>query len=337
VTDELPAHILDQAVNWAVKLRSGQAGARDRQACETWRKENRLHEAAWQALNAIDQEFGKIPEALGGLARKTLEGTPDELHRIKARRRVVKSLFLGTLALGLGYGLWQSPFLRPKPVLHKTYVTAIGQRRTLSLLDGSRLFLNTGSGIRVDFTREKRKISLTSGEVFVETGKDRDGAGGRRPFWVVAGEDGFEAIGTRFNVRKTDAGTQIHVARGQVNIHPGQNPMVPVRAGQTFVVSSRPGGVPTAQHDPALDPGAWVRGTLVVRKMPLFKFARELSRYHSGPIDCDPSAANLTLSGVFQLRGGEDPARILAALTQTLDVVVEKRGRTGYRIRKKKN
>lgn len=339
MTDELPPHILDQAIDWAVRLGSGQAGRGDRRALETWRREDDLHEAAWQALNAIEREFDKIPEALSGLARQTLEETPDELVRIKGRRRMVKTLFWGTLCLGLGAGLWQLPFFRPKPVLHQAHATPKGRRRTLCLPDDSRIVLNTDSRIRVDFSREKREICLTSGEVFVETGKDGNGAGGKRPFWVVSGKDRFEAVGTRFNLRRSDEGTQVHVIQGQVNIHPGQGPdgMVPVPAGQTFMVGSRPGAVPKAQPRPALDPGAWVNGTLVVKKMPLDRFARELSRYHSGPIDCGPFASDLTISGVFQLRGGEDPVRILAALTQTLDVVVEKRGETGYRIRKKKS
>ncbi len=98
MADRLPGHILDQAVDWAVKLESGQADHRDREACRAWRMEDSRHEAAWQSLGLIDREFEQIPQNLAGLAHSTLEKTPEQLNRLKARRRVVKALIMGAFA-----------------------------------------------------------------------------------------------------------------------------------------------------------------------------------------------------------------------------------------------
>ena len=338
MTDNLPDHILDQAVDWAVKLGSEQADRRDREACRAWRMKDSRHEAAWQAMGAIDREFEQIPQELAGLARSTLEKTPEQLSRLKARRRVVKTLVLGTLCLGMGYGLCHFPFLRPKGQVHQAHATAKGQRRTISLPDQSRIVLNTDSQIQIDFSRDKREIQLASGEIFVETGTDTKGQGIRRPFWVASPDARFEAVGTRFNLRRLPEGTQIYVAQGQVNIHPLKYPenIVPVLAGQTFLVGSGPDATPRAQHQPVLEPGAWVKGTLVVKNISLDRFARELSRYHKGPIHCDPDAADLAISGVFQLKGEKETQQVLTALSHTLDLRIEKEGQAGYRIRTKK-
>ena len=339
MTERLPDHILDQAVHWAVKLESGQGGRRDWEACRVWRMKDSRHEAAWQALGGIDREFEQIPQDLAGFARSTLEQTPEQMSRLKARRRVVKVLVLGTLCLGLGYGLRQSPFFRPKRQINQPHVTAKGQRRIISLPDESRIFLNTASQISIHFSRAVREIQFTSGEIFVETGMDSQGQGGKRPFWVTSPDGRFEAVGTRFNLRRSQEGTQVYVAQGQVNIHPLGKPerIVSVLAGQIFLVGSGPGQGPKAQHHAVLAPGAWVKGTLVVKNMSLARFARELSRYHKSPILCDPTAANLFISGVFQLKTENDPVQVLSVLSQTLDVTVEREGKSGYRIRKKNN
>ncbi|WP_320040268.1 FecR domain-containing protein [uncultured Desulfobacter sp.] len=337
MTDRLPDHILNQAIAWAVKLESGQADHRDREACRAWRMEDDRHETAWQAIGVIDREFEQIPQNLAGLAHSTLEKAPEQLSRLKARRRVVKTIILGGLCIGLGYGIRQLPFLRPKRQIRQPHVTLKGQRRTICLPDDSRIFLNTASQIYILFSRDVREIQLTSGEIFVETGMDSEGLGSKRPFWVASPDARFEAVGTRFNLRRSKTGTQVYVAQGQVNIHPlkKSEKTVQVLAGQTFMVDAGPDQGPRAEHQPVLEPGAWVKGTLVVKNMSLARFAIELSRYHNGTIRCEPDAANFAISGVFQLKKENDPVRILSVLSQTLNVTVEKEGKTGYRIRKK--
>ncbi|MCG8552749.1 MAG: hypothetical protein MI799_20280 [Desulfobacterales bacterium] len=76
----------------------------------------------------------------------------------------------------------------------------------------------------------------------METGKDLQGLGSKRPFWVASPDAGFEAVGTRVSLRCSKAGTLIYVAQGLVNIHPLKEPdnIVPVPAGQTFMAGSGP-------------------------------------------------------------------------------------------------
>ncbi len=331
---ELPPHIVDQAVDWAVKLGSGQAEPGVQDACDAWRREDPCHETAWQALGSIDQEFKKIPQSMAELACQTLVQAPDQMRKLKARRGVVKALFFAVLVMGLGYALGFQTFLRSKPVIYQVHTTLKGQRQTIFLPDNSCIILNTASRVQINYSSQKREIHLGSGEIFIETGRDQKGIGPKRPFWISSGNIWFEAVGTRFNLRMSEKSTQLYVSQGQVNIYLNNSPKpaVQVQAGQTFEVGEKSGAMPVELRHPVLVPGAWVKGMVMARKMPLNAFAGELSRYIPGRIDTDASAADLTISGVFQIKTSKDTAKILAALSQTLPVEIKKEGKERYTI-----
>lgn len=332
---KLPQHIIDQAVEWAVKLGAGQANLSTQKAFEAWRRQDQRHEAAWQAVGHIDREFEKIPESMAELAGQTLEQTQEQMQKFKARRYGIKALVLAVLVIGIGYGAVRyHTFLSSKPVLYQAHTTLKGRRQTVSLPDDSRIILNTATRVEVDYSAQKREIHLQSGEIFIETGKDRKGMGPKRPFWVESKDARFQAVGTGFNVRILKNGTRLYVSEGRVDIHlkHASGGAVPVKAGQTFLVKKDAGQMPVELKHPELEPACWVKGTLAVRQMPLDKFAVELSRYIPGRIDTDPCAAGLAISGVFQIKQGKDAAKIIDALSQTLPVEVKKEGDHRYTI-----
>lgn len=75
------------------------------------------------------------------------------------------------------------------------YATAIGQQRTVTLPDGSIVYLNTNSQIRIDYSAQYRNILLLQGEVFFDVAKQPE-----RPFHVYAGRGRVQAVGTAFTV-----------------------------------------------------------------------------------------------------------------------------------------
>lgn len=80
------------------------------------------------------------------------------------------------------------------------YATAIGQQQTLDLPDGSRLYLNTNSQVRVDYQPGWRNIHLLQGEAHFDVAKHT-----ARPFRVYAGRGRVEAVGTAFTVFFSEA------------------------------------------------------------------------------------------------------------------------------------
>lgn len=312
----LPPEILDQAVLWVVRLSSGTATAADRAACEAWRAASPLHARAWGELQATEDSFRAAASA-GPLAYAALDRASRQGRTDPGRRRALRLLAFG--ALGLGTGAIAHQLLRTERIVQ---VAAVGERRSVDLADGTRLQLNTGSEVEVAYSPLRRVIVLRRGEILLETGSDAGSPLGRRAFWVETAHARLEALGTRFAVRASRDATQLHVSEGAVAIHGGAGPQRIARPGETYLIAAA--GAPEPAAVPGLDPAAWADGVLVAKRMLLSDFVAELARYRGAPLHCDPDAAALRVSGVFQLDGPDPVGRALDALARTLPVTVER-------------
>ncbi|MGS2722979.1 FecR family protein [Porticoccus sp. GXU_MW_L64] len=105
----------------------------------------------------------------------------------------VASLATGLLVLVSLLGLWL--FTDSYKEQNELYATAVGQQREISLPDGSKMFLNTNSQVKVVYAIEHRDIFLLQGEAHFDVAKQKD-----RPFRVYAGNSRVQAVGTAFTV-----------------------------------------------------------------------------------------------------------------------------------------
>lgn len=325
---------LDQAVAWAVRLASGAATAQDRAACDQWRRAHAAHEQSWQQVQAVEQAFhGAAAKESTHLAYSTLQATDRLRRQSKSRRRAVGLLGWGALAVGLGN--FTTRWLTTTPWLQSAgYVTAPGQRRRVQLADGGTLEINTGSEVELRLSPLRRLILVRRGEVFIRTGADADSFTGRRAFWVETPAARLEALGTRFGVRVLDgtadgARTRLQVSEGRVAVHPTSGARTVIAGpGDTLLIAAgaaAPQRVTVAEQDAT----AWIEGVLVARQMRLATFTAELSRHRTATLRCDPSVAELRVSGVFQLDGPDPVGQALRVLARTLPVQVEDRGDQG--------
>jgi len=95
-----------------------------------------------------------------------------------------------------------------------TYATDIGERRSLTLADGSTVDLNARSKLRVEFNKEQRHVSLLAGQALFQVAKDKN-----RPFIVASGEATVRAVGTQFDVYRKESGTTVTVLEGRVAVY----------------------------------------------------------------------------------------------------------------------
>lgn len=98
------------------------------------------------------------------------------------------------LALAIGALAWLDPAYK-----RERFATAIGERRDVTLADGSQLLLDSGSQIEVSWHPLSRRVALRAGQVLFEVSPAR-----YRPFVVSAGSTDIRVLGTRFNVRRLD-------------------------------------------------------------------------------------------------------------------------------------
>jgi transmembrane sensor len=94
------------------------------------------------------------------------------------------------------------------------YATAVGERRTLTLEDGSTVELNSRSRIRVRFAKSQRDVELLEGQVLFHVAKDSS-----RPFVVHSDTLSVRAVGTKFDVNRKTTGTTVTVVEGRVAVY----------------------------------------------------------------------------------------------------------------------
>src|SRR5687768_5095289 len=142
--------------------------------------------------------------------------------------------------------------------------TKKGERRRVTLADGSVLYVNENTAVKVE---GPRRVTLSAGEVFVEVSPREKGSANDPTFVVKTPGREVSALGTKFNVRTGDKGTGVLVTQGKVKVS-GLNE--PVAAGQQALPereSSTSGPVapaPRASH--MLD---WTRDLVAASETPL--------------------------------------------------------------------
>lgn len=297
----------DRALGWIARFRSGSVSDADREAFALWLGEDPDHGRAMDRMQDLWDDLG------------SLRHLPEpELPPSSSRRQ-----WLG-LSLAAAASLLLALFFLPQrdaAVSSESYRTALGERRTVSLSDGSRITLNTDSRITVRLAETGRAVALKRGEAFFEVAPDTS-----RPFRVDAGPARVTVVGTAFNVyRRDNHHSEITVAEGVVRVTKRDSPATRapsseiLHANQRLEVGREEGLVASAGVDvaPRL---AWRRGELVARQMPLTELAKEMARYHDRRIlITDPEVAALTVSGVFQL---DHPDAMLEALERSLGLRV---------------
>lgn len=176
------------------------------------------------------------------------------------------------------------------------YSTAVGAQFSTQLKDGSRMRLNTDTLVRVSFKDGERRVELVRGQAFFDVAHDT-----ARPFVVTANTTRVRAVGTRFDVRRTQADVRVTLTEGRVEVRdkarPGSDWMLD--PGQTLAVGGARQSAPV-QADVATVTG-WTTGRLTLRNMTLAEAVAEMNRYSRAKIVLGAGApADLKVNGVFQ-------------------------------------
>jgi transmembrane sensor len=308
---------LEQAVDWMVRLRAAGASTADRGACAAWRASDPACEQAWQAVAAqLEQTFGSLREI-----DTRRPGEAGELRRLllrpRSRRRFIGEA-LGLAAVGVGGGIGAVALQRSAPLggwladLH----TATGERRQLTLADGSTIVLDARTVIDLDFAAGRRRIRLREGALIAEVG------GGSPLPLVIATAQGSVAAAenARIMVRQGDGRSRAAALAHGVELAPAEGRPQLLAAGRSAWYDAQR---VIADAAPAGAEAAWASGRLEVQDRPLGEVVAALRPYRRGFLRVSPDAARLRVQGSFPL---DDSDAVLAALAETLPIRVERHG-----------
>ena len=302
----LDPKVLEEAAEWLMRLSERDLSDTERAEWECWRVSSPERGRAWSRAQMLQNKLGGLPRSLA-MSALDRPSSPE-------RRAALGKLALLLAVVPAGWGSWK---LAQSQQWSADYRTAVGERRELTLADGSHITLNTGTAIDVLFDTQQRLIQVREGEILVETAPDVSPLA--RPFLVSTREGRMQALGTRFSVRELQSRTHLAVLEGAVRIELAdarQAAPIIVNAGQRTDFSSRTVG-PLNPTDRNVS--AWTQGMLMADKMRLADFVAELARYRRGFVRCDPAIAELRVSGAFPI---SDTQRTLNMLVQTYPVLV---------------
>ena len=289
-----------------------------------------LNRAAFDAVSAgwnvftgqdISPELIALRQAALASAGRRAGGGLDHV-RPRQWRKVAAAIVLLGLMLGALWGV----FLQGR----QTYVTAFGERRVFTLVDGSRVSLDSDTRLTVHYTEHARSLRLDRGQARFDVAHDV-----RRPFTVTAGDETVIAVGTSFNVERLGAKVVITLIEGQVvvngtegNTFPSQPAAVPaslpLAAGEMMIASrGRKPAVMAANLHAAT---AWQNGMLILNDETLGDAVARINRYTDHPIVADASVSDLRVSGAFN---ATDIHAFVEAVTTyfPIDATVEHNGR----------
>lgn len=298
--------LIDSATQWYVLLRSGQATAQDWQRYHQWRAADPRHDALCRQLETRLGVF-QVPQAQG-VSGKVVQ---QALEAPSSRRQVLQIALAGA-GVAVGAVLLAKPMGLPE--LTADVRTGTGERRTVTLDDGSELLLNAQSAADIQFDPQRRLVRLREGELLAKVASDR-----LRPFLIQTDQARLRAYGNRFLVREREGQGQVVALNGAVEIDGQNGERLQLAAGHEVHYDRTGFGPMQASSSGAT---AWVDGFLQVRDRPLAEVIDALRPYHQGVLRLDPAVAELRVSGLYRL---DNPQQILDTLARTLPIHITRR------------
>jgi len=208
--------VSDQAAEWFIRLRDRDLTMTERRKYVRWLKQSPNHIA----------EFMRLCRLYGRVKRAKLPTLPPEVEESnvvalmqhaplvaaderrpgwfdsRRLRLAVAACCLAVVGVIVAIALSSN-----------TIQTDAGEWRTVQLADGSTVSTGPNTLMRVEYSKEIRRINLARGEAMFKVMKDSS-----RPFIVNAGGAVARAVGTRFGVERRADLIRVTVAEGKVAV-----------------------------------------------------------------------------------------------------------------------
>jgi transmembrane sensor len=354
----LNTQIYEEACEWFIDCRAGDLDDASRYAFDCWLRKSPEHLSAYLELAAIWNE-GPMLDPEGKFDRDTLiaqaafdrdnvvelsnsrNGSDTSTQNLAAHtapthaeHRRFRRRHFAAIAASIVIVVTAAAMLYSQTVRAPTYATAIGEQRSLALMDGSTVELNSRSKIVVHYTKQGRDVELLQGQALFRVAKDA-----ARPFIVKIGATFVRAVGTEFDVYQKRDDTVVTVVEGRVailtdhsivlpdhgvkttafdeprnlefpSIAPGKVGNIMVAAGEQLTVT--PKVIQIAEHPNIAGATAWTQRQLVFESASLADVADEFNRYNVRQLVVgERRLETFHVSGVFS---STDPASLIRFL-----------------------
>lgn len=298
--------VMETAARWLLRAEHGLEPI-DAGRLDAWLASDPEHRAAYRAV----LEAGEVLERAGpDDALLTMRAAA---LRASPKRKAAPWAIAASVVFAAVTGGWwlvdQGPGLVERAPWSRSvetarYVTAAGERATISLTDGSTLALNTDSAAEIVFDRDGRRVRLLKGQALFTVSHDPS-----RPFEVFAADQRVTAVGTVFDVLILPRDLRVAMLSGVVRVSAerrGVERREPQILSAGEVMTARPDGSVSIRKMDTARLAGWREGVIYFEDTPLAEAVVEMSRYTRHPLGiADRRAGELRVSGAFRATEAE--------------------------------
>ncbi len=330
--------VAEEAASWLFTLQSKETSNTERAEFIDWLRESPLHVAEllhacrlqrnltaftrWHEIQAHSHQYNPVVRPLSVASRQrscaAMVGSFLRRHAVLATVGAVAVVALSTaIAIRLG---------------QTVISTQWGERREVTLADGSIVDLAPNSYVRVRLQTKRRLVTLERGEALFHVAKNPN-----RPFIVSAESTSVRAVGTAFDVARRDGGIAVTVVEGRVSVttQPSLTEEMefgraetPIRlslgADEQVVVSSATGNATPVRRVQGEAEVAWATDQLDFDNESVGEVASRFNLHNHTQIRIsDQTLAARRISGSFK---ATDPESFVAFIKSVAGVTIMRQG-----------
>jgi transmembrane sensor len=321
--------IAEQAAGWLLTLQADELTPQQRAELVEWLCESPQHVAALFRICELQRDlsrFGKWRQ-VAPLSRTA----PPKIMRLVPKRAVAPPVAgrhwrrAAALAGSVAF-LCIAAWLGFARLGHQEFSTQAGERREITLADGSVMDLAPATDVLVRYRTHERLLTLEQGEATFHVAKNRS-----RPFIVEAARTSVRAVGTIFKVERTVRHVCVAVVEGVVAVseeprtwHRGVGsarplPLLSLAANEQVSINIS-GIISPVRWTNANVVSAASANRLTFDNQTVAEVARLFNSRNRMQIEIsDPSLAARHISGIFPT---DDPQSFVAFLQVAADVQV---------------
>ncbi|HEY6925607.1 MAG TPA: FecR domain-containing protein [Steroidobacteraceae bacterium] len=315
-----------EALRWLGMMEHGALSSQEQLRFQAWVAADIRHKGAIIRARAASLRLERLAALAGG---RSVVQSPAPRAILPSRNITRRGMLVAAAAAAglVGITAWLGRDWLHEAPAGTLYTSNVGELKKVTLQDGSVLTMNTQTELRVNYTRERRDISLIRGEVMFTVAHDA-----ARPFGVRVGKWTALAVGTEFAAHRLDEATaDITVTEGVVQmLSPDRNVADAgprLTANQKATVSG--GGAFAVSQMSATEMGAelaWRTHLVVFSGVPLRDALVEMNRYSRKRIRVDdPEISQRRIVGVFST---VDSQTFISSMKATLGVEAVESGDT---------
>ncbi len=312
--DDAAKIIAARAAYWDARLRSEECSQAERDQFQHWLELDSAHSKAFELLQTGIGTLQSAAKTHPGLRAMRDRAAAARQGTRRSRLRMRAAAVLAFVGLGgvLAVMQWREPAV-PERGVASVFQTAIGERSTVQLQDGSEISLDTSSRVEVTYSKARRAIEIDAGRAFFRVAKDS-----ARPFAVNGAGREIVAVGTEFDVRLDERNLIVTLIEGRVDVFgPGANTSDEsttrtLAPGERMTID-RATGEATIERVDLERTVSWRQGKILFEDTPLDEAVEEMNRYMQAPIRIeDPALRRLRVNGMFYTSQPENFLRALA-------------------------